>query len=64
MAEHLPLPESFLPLHPVDFRILLILTERKAHGYRIVQEIEAWMAATGTWSASATETAARMLYRL
>ncbi len=32
--------EPFLPLHPVDFRILMVLTERDAHGYRIVQEIE------------------------
>lgn len=41
MAAQTPTPESFLPLHPVDFRILMVLTERDAHGYRIVQEIEA-----------------------
>ena len=40
MAEHPPTPESFLPLHRMDFRILLVLTDREAHGYRIVQEIE------------------------
>ena len=34
-------PAAFLPLHPVDFRILLVLTRSVAHGYRIVKEIEA-----------------------
>lgn len=30
-----------LPLHPLEARILVVLAERPAHGYRIVQEIEA-----------------------
>jgi len=29
-----------LPLHPLEFRILMILLEGPAHGYAIVQEIE------------------------
>lgn len=33
--------EDFLPLHPLEFRILLVLTEGPAHGYHIVREIEA-----------------------
>jgi len=41
MVDPASTPEPFLPLHPVDFRILMVLTERDAHGYRIVQEIEA-----------------------
>jgi len=34
-------PISFLPLHPLELRILLVLREGPAHGYRIVKEIEA-----------------------
>jgi DNA-binding PadR family transcriptional regulator len=41
MTDETPVPQRFLPLHPVDFRILLVLTEGDAHGYRIVREIEA-----------------------
>ena len=33
-------PERFLPLHPLEFRILLVLWKEKAHGYRIVKAIE------------------------
>ena len=33
-------PASFLPLHPLEFRILLVLLDGPAHGYRIVKEIE------------------------
>ena len=33
-------PRSFLPLHPLEARILLLLSEGEAHGYRIVKEIE------------------------
>lgn len=33
-------PESFLPLHPLEFRILLVLLEGPSHGYRIVKAIE------------------------
>lgn len=36
-----PDPQSFLPLHPLELRILLVLLERTGHGYRIVKEIEA-----------------------
>ena len=34
-------PEAHLPLHPFDFRILLVLAAGAAHGYRIIQAIEA-----------------------
>lgn len=34
-------PTSFLPLHPLELRVLLVLAEGNAHGYRIVKEIEA-----------------------
>ncbi len=30
-----------LPLHPLEARILVVLTEGPAHGYRLVQAIEA-----------------------
>lgn len=33
-------PTAELPLHPLEFRILLALLERKRHGYDIVKEIE------------------------
>ncbi len=32
--------QRFLPLHPLEFRILLVLLDGPAHGYRIVKEIE------------------------
>jgi DNA-binding PadR family transcriptional regulator len=32
-------PEDFLPLKPVDFLILVLLTEGEGHGYGLVQEI-------------------------
>lgn len=35
-----PDPERFLPLHPFDLRILLVLSEGPAHGYPIVKAIE------------------------
>jgi len=31
---------SFLPLHPIELRILMALLEGRSHGYAIVQEIE------------------------
>ena len=34
-------PESFLPLSPLEFRILLVLMGGASHAYRIVKEIEA-----------------------
>jgi DNA-binding PadR family transcriptional regulator len=37
-----------LPLHPLEFRILLVLLEGASHGYRIVQEIEAREAGRAT----------------
>lgn len=33
-------PSSFLPLHPLELRILLVVGPGPAHGYRIVKEIE------------------------
>ena len=33
-------PERFLPLHPLEFRILMILMDGPSHGYAVVQEIE------------------------
>lgn len=33
-------PEDFLPLHPFDLRILLVLAEGPAHGYPIIRVIE------------------------
>jgi DNA-binding PadR family transcriptional regulator len=36
-----PDPHSFLPLHPLELRVLLILAEGTAHGYGVVKEIEA-----------------------
>ena len=42
--DHMPDQTSdlnrFLPLHPLEFRILLVLLDGPAHGYRIVKEIE------------------------
>lgn len=31
---------EFLPLHPLEFRILLVLLDGASHGYRIVKAIE------------------------
>ena len=33
--------QSFLPLHPLELRVLLVLAEGDAHGYSIVKKIEA-----------------------
>lgn len=33
--------QDFLPLHPLEFRILLTLTDGPSYGTRIVEEIEA-----------------------
>ena len=33
--------DAKLPLRPVDFHILLVLTDGELHGYGIVKEIEA-----------------------
>jgi len=37
----MPAPETFLPLNPLEFRILLVLAGGPSHAYRIVKEIEA-----------------------
>ena len=39
--------ERFVPLHPLEFRILLVLWNETAHGYRIVKAIEE---SDGAWS--------------
>ncbi|MGH7574380.1 MAG: PadR family transcriptional regulator [Longimicrobiales bacterium] len=33
-------PDDFLPLHPFELRILLVLAEGPAHGYPIIRVIE------------------------
>jgi DNA-binding PadR family transcriptional regulator len=40
MSAHPRPPGSFLPLHPLEFRILMISLGGPAHGFAIVQEIE------------------------
>ena len=40
MDEREARPEDFLPLHPFDLRILLVLARGPAHGYPIVRAIE------------------------
>lgn len=40
MADSTSDPEAYLPLHPLEFRILLVLLDGPAHGYRVVKEIE------------------------
>ena len=34
-----PAPESFLPLAPATFHILLSLTDEDRHGYAVIQEV-------------------------
>ena len=36
-----PTPEQHLPLHPLEFQILLSLAEGVTHAYDVVQRIEA-----------------------
>lgn len=36
-----PRPEELLPLHPLEFRILLALVEGPSYGTRIVEAVEA-----------------------
>ena len=38
-------PEAHLPLHPIEFRILMSLVDGPSYGTRIVEEIEAREAA-------------------
>ena len=40
MAPDAERAEAFLPLHPFDFRILLVLAAEPSHGYRIIRAIE------------------------
>lgn len=40
MTRHEPDPERRLPLKPVEFHVLLVLTEGALHGYGIVRKIE------------------------
>jgi DNA-binding PadR family transcriptional regulator len=40
MSEEKPRAEGFLPLHPLEFRILMILMDGPSHGYAVVQEVE------------------------
>ncbi|MFM8536038.1 MAG: PadR family transcriptional regulator [Acidimicrobiia bacterium] len=49
-------PESFLPLTPVAFEILLALADEERHGYSILQEVE-------TRSGGAVSLHAGTLYR-
>ncbi|HEX9871971.1 MAG TPA: PadR family transcriptional regulator [Candidatus Tectomicrobia bacterium] len=41
MSETTPAPESFLPLSPAVFHILLALADDEKHGYAIMQEVDA-----------------------
>jgi DNA-binding PadR family transcriptional regulator len=41
MNKTLPTPESFLPLTPAVFNIMLALADGDKHGYSIMQEVEA-----------------------
>lgn len=34
-------PRDYLPLHPLEFRILLALQDQARHGYAIVKDVEA-----------------------
>lgn len=45
-------PAAFLPLHPLEFRILLVLLDGASHGYRIVKEIEAREGGSRIWPAN------------
>lgn len=47
-----PSPDALLPLHPLEFRILLALLDGPSHGYRIVQEIEAVEGRERIWPAN------------
>ena len=40
MQTHFKTAGSFLPLHPLEFRILMALLKGPSHGYAIVQEIK------------------------
>jgi DNA-binding PadR family transcriptional regulator len=44
--------DEHLPLHPLEFRILMVLLRGASHGYRIVQEVEAMEAGQRIWPAN------------
>jgi DNA-binding PadR family transcriptional regulator len=52
MPPPLPDVDGLLPLHPLEFRILLVLLDGTSHGYRIVQEIEALEGGSRVWPAN------------
>ena len=52
MAETNDDVHAFLPLHPLEFRILLVLLGGASHGYRIVKEIEAREGRERVWPAN------------
>jgi DNA-binding PadR family transcriptional regulator len=41
MKEHLPTPESLIPLPPATFHILMALAYEDRHGYAIIQDVAA-----------------------
>ena len=41
MSEKHPQPDSFLPLPPATFHILMALAEEQRHGYAIIQQVAA-----------------------
>ena len=44
--------DRHLPLHPLEFRILMVLLDGPSHGYRIVRAIEESGAAGRIWPAN------------
>ena len=40
MATSAPDPRTFIPLHPLEFQVLLVLLEGELHGYGIAKAIE------------------------
>ena len=54
-------PESHLPLHPLEFQILLTLAEGKGHAYAVVRAIEARQP---SWSRIHPTNLYRRLWRL
>ena len=54
-------PNSFTPLRPVEFEILLVLTGKESHGYGMIKEVEE---RSGGTDRIATGTLYRALRRL
>jgi DNA-binding PadR family transcriptional regulator len=44
--------DRFLPLHPLEFRIMLALLDGPSHGYRIVRTIEEGESGARIWPAN------------